>query len=175
MPQPNFTFTTKWPVGRVNVLINQVEIFIPNTTSAIKVNAIWDTGATATAITQNVVDKLGLLPTGMTNVSTANGTALQSTYIVNVGLPNQVLVQDVTVTAAAAFSSGVDVLIGMDIIGLGDFSVTNYNNETCMSFRIPSCHEIDYARNKSHKWMPAKQIPIGQAGSNRTPRKKKRR
>jgi predicted aspartyl protease len=175
MPQQHFSFTTKWPVGRVNVLVNQVEIIVPNTNTSLKVNAIWDTGASATAITQNVVDKLGLLPTGITNVNTANGTALQNTYIVDVGLPNQVKVKDVTVTAAAAFSGGCDVLIGMDIIGLGDFSVTNYNDETCMSFRIPSVHEIDYARNQNHKWIPAKQIPPGQTGSNRSPKKKKRR
>jgi predicted aspartyl protease len=175
MSQPQFSFTTKWPVGRVNVLVNQVEIIIPNTNNVLKINAIWDTGATSTAITQNVVDKLGLLPTGMTNVHTANGTALQNTYIVDVRLPNQVQVKDVTVTAAAAFSSGCDALIGMDIIGLGDFSVTNYNGETCMSFRIPSCHEIDYARNQNYRWMQGKQIPAGKPGSNRTPKKKRRK
>lgn len=175
MPQQQFSFTTKWPVGLVNVLVNQVEIIVPNTTTAIKVNAIWDTGASATAITQNVVDKLGLQPTGVTNVSTANGTALQNTYIVDVGLPNKVKVGDLTVTAAAAFSGGCDVLIGMDVIGLGDFSVTNHNGSTCMSFRIPSCHEIDYARNQNYKWMPGKPIPAGQSGSNTTPKKKKRK
>ncbi len=60
MQQQQFSFTTKWPVGLVNVLINQIEIIIPNTNTTIKVNAIWDTGASATAITQNVVDQLRL-------------------------------------------------------------------------------------------------------------------
>ncbi len=44
-----------------------------------------------------------------------------------------------------------------------------------MSFRIPSCHEIDYARNQNYKWIPGKQITAGQSGSNKIPKKKKRR
>jgi uncharacterized protein YecA (UPF0149 family) len=32
----------------------------------------------------------------------------------------------------------------MDIITLGDFAVTNFNGNTCMSFRVPSLHQIDY-------------------------------
>src|SRR5829696_9674212 len=100
MATPHYSFTTTWPAGKVNVLVNQVDIIIPNTNKLIKVNAIWDTGASSTVITQNVVNQLGLKPTGMTNVSTANGMALQNTYIVDVGLPNQVKVGDVTVTGA---------------------------------------------------------------------------
>jgi len=36
------------------------------------------------------------------------------------------------------------LLIGMDIIGLGDFAVTNTNDKTTFSFRIPSVQEIDF-------------------------------
>ena len=38
-----------------------------------KFNALWDTGASATVITQKVVDALGLKPISMTNVVTAAG------------------------------------------------------------------------------------------------------
>jgi hypothetical protein len=33
---------------------------------------------------------------------------------------------------------GIDVLIGMDIIGSGDFSVTHHNGNTTFSFCCPS-------------------------------------
>ena len=36
------------------------------------------------------------------------------------------------------------VLIGMDVICLGDFSITNVGGQTWMSFRTPSCVAIDY-------------------------------
>ena len=36
------------------------------------------------------------------------------------------------------------LLIGMDIIDLGDFAVTNADGITAFSFRIPSVEEIDF-------------------------------
>jgi hypothetical protein len=39
-----------------------------------------------------------------------------------------------------------DVIIGMDVICVGDFSITNVAGQTCMSFRTPSCVAIDYVQ-----------------------------
>lgn len=38
-----------------------------------------------------------------------------------------------------------DVIIGMDILGMGDFAVTHQNGNTTFSFCLPSRREIDYA------------------------------
>lgn len=166
-------FTLKSNSGLSNQLVTLVNIIFPNTKQSIEVNAIWDTGATSSVITKNVVKKLGLLPTGRSHVSTANGSAIQDTYIIDLALPNKIIVKDVTVTEASALSGGSEVLIGMDIISLGDFSITNYKNQTCMSFRIPSMHEIDYVKNLDLKFVP--NIKAGKPGSNITPKKKKRK
>lgn len=166
-------FTIKSNSGIANQIVSLVNIVVPNTKNAFQVKAIWDTGATATVITENVVKSLGLIPTGMSHVNTANGIAVQNTYIIDVVLPTGITVKDVTVTGAAALSGGCEVLIGMDIIGLGDFSITNYKDVTCMSFRIPSLHEIDYVKNLEFKLIP--NIPAGKSGSNFTPKKKKRK
>ena len=49
--------------------------------------------------------------------------------------------------------SNTEVLIGMDIIGMGDFGITNYDNKTTWSFRIPSIGEIDFIKGvKNHNW-----------------------
>ena len=45
---------------------------------------------------------------------------------------------------------GPQVLIGMDIITLGDFAITNQNHTTTFSFRMPSLHTIDYQRQHQH-------------------------
>ncbi|HUZ60777.1 MAG TPA: retropepsin-like aspartic protease [Hanamia sp.] len=166
-------FTIKSNAGILNQLVSLVNVVVPNTTNTFQVKAIWDTGATATVITDNVVKSLGLVPTGMSNVNTANGLAVQNTYIIDVVLPTGITVKDVTVTGATALSGGCEVLIGMDIIGLGDLSITNYKGTTCMSFRIPSLHEIDYVKNLNFKLTP--NIPAGKVGSNITPKKKKRK
>jgi hypothetical protein len=37
-----------------------------------------------------------------------------------------------------------DILIGMDIITLGDFAVSNFEGVTKFSFRVPSLSHIDF-------------------------------
>lgn len=147
MQPKSFSFTIKSSGGRLNVLQTSAEIFDQNSKNSngpIAITAIWDTGATNTAITTNVVRSLGLQPSGVTQVSTANGTVSQNTYIIKIGLPNGVLVDGIVATEVPALSGNCDALIGMDIIGLGDFTITNYKGNTCMSFRVPSQYELDY-------------------------------
>ena len=47
--------TIKSTAGIINQLVSLVNIVVPNTTNVIQVNAIWDTGATSTVITDNIV------------------------------------------------------------------------------------------------------------------------
>ena len=108
--------------------------------------AIWDTGATASVITQKIVDALHLVPTGMTQVHHAHGKTMAEVYLVNVGLPNRVAFSGVRVTKGDLASC--DVLIGMDIISQGDFAVSNHQGKTTFSFRIPSVEETDYVNAK---------------------------
>lgn len=60
---------------------------------------------------------------------------LSETYLVNVYLPNKVAMPEVRVTKGDL--RGADILIGMSIIGEGDFAVTNKGGITKFSFRIP--------------------------------------
>jgi predicted aspartyl protease len=140
-------FTLKSNGGLQGVLITPVDIHASSTVNVHKVNAIWDTGATGSAITKSTISKLGLIPTGKAQVHTANGNVIQLTYLVDIRLPNGLLIQAITATGVDALSGGCDALIGMDVITLGDFSITNLNGITCMSFRIPSLHEIDYVKH----------------------------
>ncbi len=169
-------FTIKSPSGLLRILVSDIKIHIPNNiNNPSSIKAIWDTGATGSAITKKVAQQLGLIPTGMSQVHTANGIVAQQTYTVDVGLPNNVIIQGIIATEVDALSGGCDALIGMDIITLGDFSITNHNGNTCMSFRVPSSHEIDYVKNLNYGLTPIKNIPSGKPGSKFTPPKKKRK
>jgi len=108
--------------------------------------AIWDTGATRTAITSRVATECGLKPTGMCKARTASGETDTLTYFVSLYLPNMVCLSQVRVTQAVLFDA--DVLIGMDVIGSGDFAVTNHQGKTHMSFRMPSIECIDFVKQK---------------------------
>jgi predicted aspartyl protease len=143
---PSHVFTLK-ASGLANVLIMELAITASNVPEkSFKTKAIWDTGATATVITKEVFDHLDLKPVGMKMISTATISNQQKeTYLVDVFLKEDLRVQAVEVTVGnIAAEHGINCLIGMDIITLGDFSITNLDGKTCMSFRIPSQHEVDF-------------------------------
>lgn len=104
--------------------------------------AIWDTGAMSTTITPSLARKLGLVSLGQAQMQHANGDAIVNTYIINLLLPNRMEVKTLPVLEGAM--TDVDVLIGMDVITLCDFAITNKNGNTLFSFDIPSCHTTDY-------------------------------
>lgn len=101
--QPVVAFTIKYN-GIARVITTDVEIFDPHSMQSVQVKAIWDTGASGSVITKAVSQKLGLAPTGKTQVHTANGIAIQNTYTVNISLPNRAMMQFVSVTEADALS-----------------------------------------------------------------------
>jgi hypothetical protein len=55
--------------------------------------------------------------------------------LVNLILPNRIRVNGVRVTVSDI--QGVDMLIGMDLIQLGDFSISNFEKKTIFTFAIP--------------------------------------
>ena len=106
--------------------------------------ALWDTGASRSSITPNVVQSLGLIPTTFTDVDHAGGRIENApVYLVNITLLNRVEVVGVQVTGLQ-LPPNFDVLIGMDIINTGDFAVTNSGGKTTFSFRVPAKAEIDF-------------------------------
>ena len=114
------------------------------TTQEPSLNGLWDTGATCSVITQNVVDSLSLKPIRYGFVSTPSGEYETSFYYVDIGLPNHVIVGPLLVPLGKP--SGCDVLIGMDVIMSGDFAVSNYNGSTTFTFRVPSIETTDYVK-----------------------------
>lgn len=111
--------------------------------------AIWDTGATNTVITQRAAEALGLKPITKTLVTGVNSQSQENVYLVSIVLPNNVGVRMVRVTECKQLShpddpNQCDVLLGMDIITMGDFVITNLGGQTMMSFRMPSIERIDF-------------------------------
>ena len=110
--------------------------------------ALWDTGAMHSAITQRVVDECGLVQDGWVMAGQAySGPVQAETYVIDLGLPNRVRLNGI-VTTRGGFG-GADVLIGMDVIGTGDFMVTNFEGQTKFAFRQPSQGAIDFGKPAS--------------------------
>ena len=105
-------------------------------------NAIWDTGAVRTVISSKVVAELGLQPRGKVEMYHANGVSYVNTYFVNLLLPNNMEVQILQVMDGNL--PDADILLGMDVIGLGDFALTAPQGKTLFSFSQPSQYAIDF-------------------------------
>lgn len=103
-------------------------------------NAMWDTGATNTIISSRIVRQLHLQPYQHGGISGIGGESDTDTYLVNVKIPTGDVVIDCEVMESDF--EDYDVIIGMDIIGLGDFCFTNPDGKSVFSFRIPAKEHI---------------------------------
>jgi hypothetical protein len=105
----------------------------------VKINAFWDTGATVTCIKPVLWDRLKLCAYDPVNstVLTGVGGSVAATYtLIHILLaPNFWL--EFCQVYALDFPGDADLLIGMDIITLGDFAVCNADNKTSFSFAMP--------------------------------------
>ncbi|GAG66585.1 unnamed protein product, partial [marine sediment metagenome] len=124
-----------------------------------KYYAIWDTGATGSVITSKVVEDCELQPTGRCRMHTASTIEDVNVYLVNFWLPNRMMIPNVRVTEGR-IAGEVEILIGMDIINKGDFTISNLNGKTVFSFRMPSLECVDYVE-EIKKLQSAKANKIG--------------
>lgn len=111
-----------------------------------QVVGLWDTGASCSAISRRLVEAIGLQPSGFAQINHANGTSQVPTYLINILLPNNVGIPTLVVTEAN-LNGDFDILIGMDVISKGDFSISNFNGKTIFSFRIPSIQDTDFVED----------------------------
>lgn len=148
---PSFqAFTVKANGGRLNKIVTAVAVSKPSLNGEPpgakdirQTTAIWDTGATQSVVTKATARSLDLVPSGMARMFHAGGESDVNAYLVNLHLPNGLNVAAVHVLE---MEDGQDfgVLIGMDVITLGDFTITNVGGITTVSFRYPSIQEIDF-------------------------------
>ncbi|MDR1864998.1 MAG: aspartyl protease family protein [Bacteroidales bacterium] len=127
-------------------IITSVEVENTVTGSKLQTEGIWDTGATGSVITKSAAVCLGLTPEGIVKVRGVHGVKEVNMYYVKIILDNKNIVLKTRVTECDELSSSnsTGMLIGMDVITLGDFSITNFGEQTVMSFRVPSLGKVDF-------------------------------
>jgi hypothetical protein len=137
--------------GRVNRILTEVHISLafspknqPADVQLHKTRALWDTGASHSVITESTAKALGLTPTGKRIIQHAGGQGEYNTYVVNFYLPNQVAIGGVLVSECPDNDGSFGAIIGMDIICDGDFSISNHQGQTWVTFRYPSLQATDY-------------------------------
>ena len=141
-------FSVKAPRGKLSSILTDVTLSTPSGQSAC-ITAIWDTGASSSCLSKRAARLLHLAPLGMSVVFTANGRVNCFDYLVDVTLPGGICIKGVR---CHEFSGDpvVDMLVGMDIICMGDFAITNAQGVTLMSYRLPpASRHTDYTQPTS--------------------------
>jgi hypothetical protein len=141
--------------GIIREIISDVGVSIPFVATAgivsdkdvtiHRVKGLWDTGATGSCVTVSTAKALGLIPTGKVISNHAQGQSTVNTYLVNLYLPNNLVIPNVRVTECADTPS-FGVILGMDVITTGDFSITNVGGKSVVTFRMPSIKTLDYVQ-----------------------------
>lgn len=136
--------------GRASRIVTPVRISAPSKVAdfkgATQYRALWDTGATGSVITPQVARDLGLIATGQSAHTGINGVSTSNTYVIDLYLAEGLRIST-TAAEAGEHDLGFDVIIGMNIISMGDFAVTSLNGLTTMSYRYPSLQTIDFGQS----------------------------
>jgi hypothetical protein len=119
---------------------------VPDDESLTNALALWDTGATHTCISDRLARQLALEAVDYVHVATASGIEHVTTYFTHLFLPNGLQFLNWELMQFQYTGDESDLIIGMDIITKGDFSITNLNGQTLCSFRLPSLHALDYEK-----------------------------
>jgi len=134
-----------------NKIITPVNLFsIPyNTSLSLSTDALWDTGASMSAITPEIQSKLKVTPVDKKTIAGIHSTQEVDVVFITLELPNSVIKKNIKV-AVCNITSNVGMILGMDIISLGDFALSNGNNQTLLSFAVPPFQEkIDFSKKQN--------------------------
>jgi len=118
-------------------LITDVEVFnYMQSQNVIKIRALWDTGAMLSAVTPEIAKKLNLISINRIKVNGIGSYCIADIVRVSIRLPNLVELKNARISVLNLVKD-IDMLIGMDIIQLGDFSISNGAGKTLFTFAMP--------------------------------------
>jgi len=104
----------------------------------VNIEVLWDTGAMSTCIKPALFERLKLCPfePGRAKFAGIGGNVTADVTVIDLILTPGLEIEFWPVYVMD-FPGDAEILIGMDIIGMGDFVVCNTDNKTSFSFAIP--------------------------------------
>ena len=96
---------------------------------------MWDTGSENTLVSSRIIKEMGLQPIGQVGVSGIGGNTVSNAYYIHLDLNSGDVIAYLEVLESDF--DDYDVIIGMDVIGYGDFHLDNSSGHSVFSFRIP--------------------------------------
>jgi hypothetical protein len=138
MPDYYYAFSVRFPnlARSLHTKVRVCKQYSENPEAGMQINAVWDTGATSTAVSSLAAKELGLLSIDKLSVHGVNSFTEVDVSIVSIILPNGIILKDKRITVCN-LPPAVDMLIGMDIILMGDLTICNAGNKTLFSYAVP--------------------------------------
>jgi hypothetical protein len=133
-------------------IITPVNLYsIPfDSTLSLTTDALWDTGASISAVTPEIQKQLKATPIDKKAISGIHSTQIVDVIYITLELPNHVIKKNIEVVVCN-ITSNVGMILGMDIISMGDLALSNGNDQTLISFAVPPFEEkIDFSK-KQHE------------------------
>ena len=106
----------------------------PANRTAVRCEAVWDTGSSFTIVTERLVKALGLRKIDGKKVLLHAGTGDAESECYEAWLVLKPDERPIKIVACVMPQPDTDVLIGMDIIGLGRFEVDSTSGRTVLTF-----------------------------------------
>jgi hypothetical protein len=132
----HFPFKYEYPYPPAK-LMTEAEVFNSmRHQNVIRIRALWDTGAMLSAVTPEIAKKLSLVSTNRIKVNGIGSYCIADIVQVSIRLPNMAELKNARISVLNLVKD-VDMLIGMDIIRLGDFSISNGAEKTLFTFAMP--------------------------------------
>jgi predicted aspartyl protease len=101
------------------------------------VRAMWDTGSMGTCVSTELARYLGLAPFRTTTLTSLHGDSVANVCLMDLVLPDGIMIENVMAMEIET-RRDFDIIIGMNIIRLGDFSLCNDHGNTVMTFSLPT-------------------------------------
>lgn len=141
----SLVITKTYPISEFpSCIITEENICIAN--HNILVKGLWDTGSSDSVISSDFVKKHNLQPIGTATVGTIGATSKSNIYSIDFLLAQKQHISLNVTKSSQLCGSGFDMLIGLDVITLGDFALTTTDDIICFSFRYPSKGLIDFTK-----------------------------
>ena len=133
----NFTPDIKWLVSEVFVGPHRnIGEVMTEDQNRFTVRALWDTGSTTSIICPEITKALKLNHQGQENMQMLLGHGEVNTYFVDLFISNEIVFQKLKVTELPCRNQYFDMIIGLDIIKLGNFSITKQEDGFKMDYNV---------------------------------------
>ncbi len=135
----NFNPDQKWLVSEV--ILSRYDKGVPVTKAeSVTVKSLWDTGSTITIICPEIAKYLKLKSEGKEKMTHLKGHGQVNTYRVNLVIGGYIAIQNMKVVEMPCRNANFDMIIGIDVIKLGTFSLDHGRN---MKFTVTNYETLD--------------------------------